>query len=80
MPTTATAAVSVFGFVVVVVDPSICIGSYSWTVLGRVPNLATREASHVRMSSRMRFNRRASVDAALSAVAIVKWSGRYYRR
>ena len=72
MPTTATAVVSVFVFVVVVVYPS---GAASGRTVGQ--SLAEcptwRHAKHVMCSYRpaMRFNRRASVDAALSAAAAV---------
>jgi hypothetical protein len=72
MPTTATAVVSVFVFVVVVVDPS---RSASGRVVGQ--SLAEcptwRHAKQVMCACRpaMRFNRRASVDVALSAT--VEW-------
>lgn len=50
---------------------TICIGPYRWTVLGRVPNLATGEAGHVRTSScyafqPARFSQRGSVCSGCS--------------
>lgn len=80
MPTTATAVVSVFVFVLVVVGPS-------RSGLGRIDGQSEaecptwRHAKQVMCAHRsaLRFIRRASVDAALSAIAVVKWNKHYYR-
>jgi hypothetical protein len=72
MPTATTAVVSAFVFVVVVVDLSRLVSDrMDGQSLAECPT--SRQAKQVMCVCRpsMRFNRRASAEAALSAAAIV---------